>query len=105
MIASELINVLHWAIYIGSFVAPLSLFTSYRKWGATWIAVLFLSQLIFNGCIVVQWENFYRVKEGLAPLQNSLLTDRFSSNIVMQQIVSFTLVVIAIGIIYEKKNK
>jgi len=98
MSVSEWIHILHWAIYITSFIAVALLFTHYRKWGAVWIAVLFLSQAVFHGCFVVDWQNYYRVKEGLSPITNGMLTDRFSSAIWVQAIMCY-LVAISAGIL------
>lgn len=98
MPTSELIHLIHWVIYLGSILGLILLFTRFRKWGAIWIAVLFASQVLFNGCIVVAWENHYRLQEGLSPFTTGLLTDRFSSNHTVEIIVSAIIALIAIAI-------
>ena len=102
---SELIHLTHWAVYIGSVIAFLLLLTPLRKWGATWIAVLFLSQVLFSGCFLVKIENHYRAQEGLAQVRDSLLTDRFSPNPLVQHAVSLAIVGLAIGIILSKNDQ
>lgn len=95
---SEFIHLLHWAIYIGSFIALAVLLTRFRKWGALWIAILFASQAFFNGCLIVAWENYYRLKEGLTLIPPELLTDRFSSNHTVQTIISLAIAVLAFAL-------
>ena len=85
---SELIHILHWIIYILSFCAFGLLFTKYYKWGAVYIGILFLIQIIFNGCPVVDLQNYFRIQEGLLPIHNSMLVDRFSSNHIVQIVIS-----------------
>lgn len=74
-----LIHTIHWVVYIGSTLSVIALFTRVRHWAAVWLGVLFASQAVFSGCLLTVWENKYRIQEGLAPLQNGLLTDRISS--------------------------
>lgn len=102
---SELIHLIHWGVYIGSLIAFLLLLTPLRKWGATWIAVLFLSQVLFSGCFLVKIENHYRAQEGLAPVRDSLLTDRFSQNPLIQHTVSLIIGGLAVGIIFSKHDQ
>ncbi len=88
MLTSDYILLFHWVIYIGSVFALILLFTRFRKWGALWIAILFASQALFGGCLVNMWDNYYRLKEGLALIPNDMLVDRFSSNHIAQIIIS-----------------
>jgi hypothetical protein len=87
--ASEIVYIFHWFIYLISFGAFGLLFTKYKKWGAFWIAGLFLAQGLWHGCPVVDLQNYFRVQEGLPPIQNGLLTDRFSSNVDIQILLAF----------------
>ena len=88
MSASEIVYLFHWVIYILSFVAFVLLFTRYYRLGAIWIGVLFLVQTIFHGCPVVMLQNYFRVKEGLPPIIDGMLTDRFSSLIGVQVFIA-----------------
>lgn len=99
MPTSELIHLLHWVVYIGSVLALVLLFTRFRKWGALWTGILFASQALFNGCLIVAWQNYYRAKEGLLPLQPELLTDRFSPHHSVQIILSILIALIAFAIV------
>ena len=106
MLPSELIHLFHWVIYIGSIIALILLFTRFRIWGAIWIAILFASQVLFNGCLVVKWENYYRTKEGLSPFTTGLLTDRFSPNHTTELIVALIISIIAfIVVLLSLKEK
>lgn len=98
MALSEIVRLVHWAIYIGSVLSLLFLFTRLRKWAAAWIGVLFASQAWFGGCLVVAWQNYYRAGEGLAPIANGLLTDRFSADLSWQVGISAAIAFIAIVI-------
>jgi len=53
------------------------------------LAVLFLTQAIFHGCLVVDLQNYFRVREGLPPVSNGLLTDRLSSSVFIQTAISY----------------
>ena len=88
MPTSEIVHIFHWVIYILSFCAFGLLFTKYYKWGAVYIGILFLIQTIFQGCPVVDLQNYFRIKEGLLPIQNGMLTDRFSDSHLVQSIIS-----------------
>ena len=101
---SEVIHTIHWGIYIGSLISVLGLFTRMRKWAALWIGILFASHALFGGCVLISWENYYRVQEGLVPLENILLTDRVSSS---YGIVWSLLIVMFSTIIFilEQSNK
>jgi hypothetical protein len=90
----------HWIIYIDSFIAFALLLTRYRRWGATWIAGLFGIQVLWQGCPVIDWENYYRAQMGLAPITNSLLTDRFGASIVVQNVVAVMVVLAALYIVF-----
>ena len=96
MLASDAVHLFHWVIYIGSIVALIALFSRYRKWGALWIAILFASQALFDGCLIVAWENYYRAKEGLPIISRDLLVDRFSSNHTIQIVLSVIIALLSI---------
>jgi hypothetical protein len=98
MLASQWVYLLHWGVYIGSFAAFLSLLTPYRRWGAIWIAVLFLTQALFHGCLVVDLQNWFRVREGLVPIENGMLTDRFGASFWVQEMVSVMIGVFSLSI-------
>ena len=89
MEAWQWVLAVHWVIYIASFVAFGVLFTRFRKWGALWIGSLFLIQALWQGCPVVSLENYFRVREGLLPLENGLLTDRFGTSLGLQLALSY----------------
>lgn len=105
MLTSELIHVFHWIIYIGSIGALLCLFTKFRIWGALWIAILFASQAVFNGCLIVAWENYYRMKEGLALIPRDFLVDRFSSNHTTEVILSLVITAMSLAIVIISLNE
>lgn len=96
MLTSDYIQLFHWIIYIGSILSVVVLFTRFRKWGALWIAILFASQALFNGCLIVAWENYYRIKEGLPTIPKDLLVDRFSSNHTIEILISAGIAVLAL---------
>lgn len=104
MPTSELIYLLHWTVYTWSVVALILLFTNYRKIGATWITILFGSQALFNGCIIVVWQNYYRVQEGLQTIKVTMLTDRFSADPQIQIVISVAIAILS-GIIVINKVK
>lgn len=104
--ASEIVYIFHWIIYIISFIAFALLFTRYVRWGAAWIAILFFSQALSHGCLVVDLQNYFRVREGLQPILNGMLTDRFTSNIQYQAVISYCIGLLAliIGYLYDPKT-
>lgn len=104
MSASEIVHLIHWGIYLGSILALILLFTRYVPVGAVWIAALFFSQAVFRGCLVIAWENYYRLKEGLEPIPSTMLTDRFSSNATLQVIISVVIALFAVMIVVVSKK-
>ena len=88
---SELIHYLHWLIYIGSLISLLSLFTRYSKIGAFYLGILFLTQFIFHGCLIVDLQNYFRIQEGLPPIANGFLTERLSNDTATQSNITFAI--------------
>lgn len=105
MLPSEMIYILHWIIYIVSFAAFGALFTKYYKLGALWISVLFLVQTVWGGCPIVTIQNYFRVHEGMLPLENGLLTASLSSNPYVQYVLSALTAIAALALVLIKKEE
>ena len=104
MPTSELIHGLHWVVYIGSFLSLVLLLTRYYKVGTVYIGTIFLSQAIFNGCLLTKWQNVYRIKEGLLPIDDTMLASKIFAGHTMQITLSLVVVFLCSWIYFYGKH-
>jgi hypothetical protein len=99
MLMSQIVNDVHWLIYLLSVLAFCLLLTRWRTYGAAWIALLFFIQILFRGCPVTDIYNYFRIQEGLSPEASGLLTAQLSATFPVQMALSALIFVFALAII------
>jgi hypothetical protein len=86
------LNVLHWGIYLMSFIALMVMALGkaqnrlYRL-SLVFIGAVMFSQAIRDGCILTDIQNYFRVKNGYLPLHNGLLGREIIGNSWMVRLV------------------
>jgi hypothetical protein len=100
----ELLWLLHWVVYFLTVAAVVVIILGDR--GFWWrISVFYLGgflilQGIRNGCVLTDLQNYFRLKEGLLPLENTFIFSYFiPNNLILLSRIMF----ICLGILYWKE--
>ena len=96
---SEWVNLVHWVVYLFSIFTFILLITPWRRWGAMWIVGLFFSQVVYQGCVLIDLQNYFRAQEGSATIHEPMLTAAFTSSPSMQMTLAWVIITAALLIV------
>jgi hypothetical protein len=104
---SLILNILHYSIYLFSFITLLSLIIrgNKAKLEAFYIGSFLIIQSLYNGCPITTIQNYFWVKEGLLPAQNEfILLDLSFGYVSLLRFIIFLVGIYLISIkIFDKK--
>lgn len=86
-------------MFFGSIVSYVVLLTRHYKVAASYLGVIFISQVIFNGCILTKIENNLRASEGRGVIPDELILSMFSSNETVQVVLTVVISALLVALI------